>query len=89
MDDGYGITYSLIMDKLCQEFLVTDLEPGIRYSFKVSATNFNGDGPTSEIAAIKSCIAPRGLSAPTLVTTTATSVELRWSAPEYDGGCPI
>jgi hypothetical protein len=29
------------------------------------------------------------LSAPTLVTTTATSVELRWSAPEYDGGCPI
>jgi len=71
------------------DHLVTDLEPGISYSFKVSATNFNGEGALSDVLIVPACIAPTGVQAPTLVSTTTGTVELRWQAPTSDGGCPI
>jgi hypothetical protein len=88
MDDGFGVNFHKVHEEMTTEFTVTELTPGVQYSFKVSATNYNGEGATSEVQQIKSCIVPYDVRAPTLVATSTTSVELRWSAPE-DGGCPI
>lgn len=62
---------------------------GVEYSIYVTATNFNGEGIPSNILKLKSCIAPLGVHSPILIGTTEQSVDLRWSMPDSDGGCPI
>ena len=34
-------------------------------------------------------MAPSNVSAPSLISSTATTVTLRWSQPDTTGGCPI
>jgi len=53
------------------------------------AFNFNGAGALSSEAVFKSCTAPSGQSAPQLISVDQTSIELQWSPPLNDGGCPI
>ncbi len=38
--------------------LVTNLETGQLYRFKVAAVNFNGEGPSSDEMSTRACIAP-------------------------------
>ena len=64
------------------------MTPAVTYSFYVTATNFNGEGEASDTVRLISCVRPQNVRPPTLVETTASTVELRWAAPE-DGGCPI
>ena len=58
MDDGFGVTYTLLFEDDCTEYLVTDLAPGIAYSFYLTASNFNGVGTSSDIVKLKACISP-------------------------------
>lgn len=78
MDDGYGVTFTKVYEGDCQEFLAVNLTESIAYSFYVTATNFNGEGPASDIKSIKSCITPQNVQAPWLVQTTALTAQLRW-----------
>jgi hypothetical protein len=72
--------------------VVTGLSPGQLLDFKVTASNFNGEGPLS-LTALRtySCVAPSGVSAPVRVaaSSSATAVTLQWAQPESTGGCPI
>jgi len=52
MDDGNGVIYSLIFRGIELGFIATELTPGVTYSFKLSAVNFNGEGQLSNVALI-------------------------------------
>jgi len=79
MDDGNGVIFKMIYKGIDLNFDVLNLTSGIGYSFKVSAVNFNGEGEKSNPTFIKSCIVPKGVSAPVLVSSTSTTVSLRWT----------
>lgn len=88
MDDGLGVNFRKVFSGDSSEFTVSNLTSGVVYSYYITATNFNGEGEASEIAKIKSCVAPMNVKAPVLVQQTSTSVQLKWHKP-HDGGCPI
>jgi len=67
VDDGFGVTFTKVFEYDYTEFLVKNLTAGISYSFYVTASNFNGEGPRSDIIKIKSCIPPFNVRAPVLV----------------------
>jgi len=72
--------------------VVSGLTPGDLYDFKVSASNFNGEGPQSAMALrTHSCLPPSGVRAPVRVagTSSASTTTLSWEEPEATGGCPI
>jgi hypothetical protein len=89
MDDGNGVIFNVVFIGLQLEFVATNLTSGVGYSFKVSAVNFNGEGTVSSTSIIESCIVPSGVQAPTLVSSTSTSIDLRWTQPLSNGGCSI
>lgn len=70
-------------------FVATGLDPGSQYGFQARAFNFNGAGAESTIATFKSCTLPSGLAAPTIYSTTATTIVFQWTPPSDDGACPI
>lgn len=79
MDDGNGVIFNEVYRGIATSALITNLTAGIEYSFKVSAINFNGEGPTSPITGIKSCVAPSGVNPPILISSTSTTITLRWA----------
>ena len=68
----------------------TDVEAGDTRHYRVSAINFNGTGPVSNVAhATTRHVLP---SAPRRLTARArgtSAIELRWSAPSSPGSSPI
>ena len=75
-----------------RSFVYSGLIPGEHYDFKVSAINFNGEGPQSTIPlSTYSCTAPVGVPAPVRVAaaSTGTTTGLSWAEPAATGGCPL
>lgn len=70
-------------------FTADDLQTGGYYKFKISAFNYNGQGPLSDELAVYACVAPSKMQMPQRVSSTDTSLVLSWMAPSDDGGCPI
>jgi hypothetical protein len=69
--------------------VVTGLVTGATYTFAVTASNINGDGPSSiATSAVTILVAP---SAPTAVSAVAgvNSASVSWTAPTVDGGSAI
>jgi len=89
MDDGNGVIFNEVYRGSTTNTIISNLTPGVEYSFKVSAVNFNGEGDQSLVGKIRSCVAPMNVSAPTLISSTSTTVTLRWTQPGNTGGCPI
>jgi len=56
---------------------------------RVSALNYNGEGPKSVPLSIQACVIPSGVPNPVLVSSTITSITISWGSVENDGGCPI
>lgn len=71
-------------------YLHTDLDPGTRLRYRVSAINAEGTGSASAVAeAVVSAVVP---SPPIGVTATAideSSITVNWLPPVGDGGSPI
>lgn len=61
----------------------------LTYRFQVSAVNFNGEGPRSTIVGLQVCTTPSRFAAPVVSQVSSTSVQLDWSAPLNNGGCPL
>lgn len=89
MDEGNGVQFSQVYTGTETSTVIEDLTPGVTYTFTVSAVNFNGEGAESTEAEITACVAPSGVSAPSVLSLTATTVTLRWEEPENNGGCSI
>ena len=71
------------------EVNVTGLSTGSIYSFQVLAINYNGLGPLSNELQQIVCLPPASLVTPFYLSSTTQSINLGWSAPLFDGGCPI
>ena len=81
LSDTAAVTTS---DGSTTEATLSDLSPGLLYSFAVSAVSEAGEGELSDILA-QSSSPGAPASGPTSVHQTATSISLEWSAPASDG----
>ena len=75
-----------------RSFIFSSLTPGEHYDFKLSAINFNGEGPHPAVPlSTYSCTAPVGVPAPVRVaaSSTTTTTGLSWTEPAATGGCPL
>ena len=68
--------------------LVSNLTTGLPYRFVVTAHTINGESPQSAIATVYACLKPSGLEAPTVTSTSRTSIGVAWNEPESNG-CPV
>lgn len=93
MDNGLHGDYDLVYDGEGVLTVVTyeamDLDTGHPYRFYTLALNHVGESAPSEVTQIFACDKPSGLSAPTKVSVSKTSVTVKWTQPSDDGGCPI
>ncbi|XP_022091183.1 twitchin-like isoform X3 [Acanthaster planci] len=75
------------------EFTVPNLTEGKEYAFRVAAVNEVGSSEpvqTDRTQVAKEPFEPADqMDAPKVVDTHDGSIELKWSPPEFDGGCPI
>lgn len=92
MAEGSGGVFTLIYSTPSESisaYTISGLTPGQLYRFKVSAKNYNGEGPMSSIASIYACEGVQGISAPSYVSATNTTMVVSWEAPAFDGACPV
>ena len=92
MDDGYNGVFTKIFEGTNQPFTQTytavNLETGLPYRFKVISQNINGLSVDSAISTYYACLKPSAAPAPTKVSTTESSIKIRWQEFESNG-CPI
>lgn len=86
---GYQLIYDGTGLPTITTKIISNLETGETYRFKVLALNYNGESALSSELLTQSCIKPTGFSAPTRVSSTSTTLNLAWLPPSDDGGCPI
>lgn len=88
-----GGTYSLLFDgkdlRTVTSYIVEDLKTSQLYKFRISAYNFNGEGPLSNELITYACVAPSKMSAPIRTGSTRQSIDLVWEQPSDNGGCSI
>ena len=97
MDGGNDGSYRLVYEGAnrpgVQAFRVTALDlgilPGRAYRFRASALNYNGEGALSDEATLYMCLPPRDFPAPEYVSSTETTLTLKWAAPRVSNGCPV
>jgi hypothetical protein len=86
MLDGYTEETTLVYDGPTNanilQYLVTDLQPGYTYSFRVLGINFNGAGEEwSDQVSVRSCGYPGGVALPEVIQQTSTQFTFRWRQP--------
>lgn len=93
VDDGNTGNFSLVFDGTNRpgvtQYLHSPTVPGKYYRGYVVAVNFNGQSDPSDEAEFISCLPPTGLSPPTFVSSTTTSLDIMWNPPESLNGCPL
>ena len=61
---------------------------GESYTFRAFAVNFNGvSSAIGNTVTILTCGLPRYMDQPVYVTSTRSSITLKWEPPADDGGC--
>jgi len=88
-DGGSGGSLSLIYDGSTKpntlKYKLEGLTTGIAYRFAISALNINGESATSNSIEIFACLKPVQFSAPTLISSSKTSVSIAWTEPVDNG----
>jgi hypothetical protein len=77
-DNGSGTTNLQLIDLLQTSYVVSGLEGGATYMFKVRAKNIYGYGPFSSVASIIPSDIPGQMVAPTIALDSTTSVQIAW-----------
>ena len=93
MDGGNNGEYELVFDGKNQpgitQYLVSGLEEGRAYRFKVAALNYNGLSTESDESVLYACLPPAHMALPTYKSSTETTLTLQWIAPTDTNGCPL
>ncbi|XP_054724127.1 fibronectin type III domain-containing protein 3B-like [Uloborus diversus] len=89
MDCGNG--FCVVFSGSEIEFVCENLEPGKSYDFKVQCTNAGGTSMFSDVGTVTTLpVAPGKCQPPKLQgKPKASSLHLKWTNPEYDGGSEI
>jgi hypothetical protein len=92
-DGSYQLAYDGANRPGVLEFKVTKerfrIVPGRAYRFRVAALNYNGEGALSDEATLYMCLPPQDFPAPEYVSSTETTLTVKWAAPRVSNGCPI
>jgi len=97
-DFGLDHDFTLVFDGLNKpaltDFVVGGITgPSVAYKFYVTGVNFNGEGPPSPTAILRSCTLPSSgagsFPAPVIEAVSATALSISWGTPSSDGGCSI
>jgi hypothetical protein len=84
-DNGYDDEFRLIFDGTNMPeinsyiYRSNSLNPFLTYRFKVSAINFNGEGPQSNIADLRACTSPSDMDKPSIVDVTQAEITISWT----------
>jgi len=93
-DDEYQLVFDGQHKVTTTEYVLQNVtDPAVTYKFYATATNFNGEGPASQVAHLKACTLPKpgrgSFDAPVLEAVSSTQISISWQAPKDDGGCRI
>ena len=85
---GWGV---LVADTESRETSYTDrAEPGSTVSYRVSAINAAGRGPTSNVVRVEvEAVAPEAPGGVGALATSPTAIGIAWNPPTNDGGSPV
>jgi len=93
IDDGLDGDYQIAYDGTDKPSVlsrtVEGLEPRLTYRLKVSAINKAGEGAQSNVITCFTVTIPGQPGTPVLVSSTSTSIRVKWSPAFDDGGSPI
>jgi hypothetical protein len=82
--------YKLICMFVVNRYVVSDLLPGKKYTFRVVAHNMLGTSPpSSNVEDTTLSSAPEAPLAPTFSKIMPTSVHIKWFSPARDNGMPV
>lgn len=85
-DLGIGSAYSLVGSSTSTEFTHSNISPpGSTFNYQVSAVNAAGEGPLSSVVGVILATVPEKPNAPTVTSTTQTSISILWTAPANGG----
>lgn len=68
---------------------MTQVIQGRYYNFRYKVVDLNNHESYSDILQVWTCELPSQPGTPFWIESTETSIEIRWSEPQDDGGCPI
>uniref|UniRef100_A0A3Q3MWH9 Titin n=1 Tax=Mastacembelus armatus TaxID=205130 RepID=A0A3Q3MWH9_9TELE len=88
IDGGAKISH-YIVEKRENSYIISDLQEGGRYYFRVMAVNEMGVGLPASTDQVKVSEAPLPPGKVVLVDVTRHSVTLSWEKPDHDGGSKI
>ena len=88
-NDSYMTIYDGSSDPDTTSFIVSNLIPGSYYQFRVLSYNFNGPSLTYSALGAYAWGRPQGFNIPTLVSSTSSSITIKWDEPNSNGGCAI
>lgn len=87
--DGTTIAGTLETNAATLSLVITDsIVPGTNYSIQVAAYNAVGEGARSTTLTIMAAAIPEAPTGITLVSQSATAIQISWTAP-YNGGTAI
>ncbi len=83
-----GVIYADGISPAITTASITQLTVGSSYTISVSAINAVGEGTTASITVVAAGV-PSQLSAPSVTSSTTSSITLTWNPPSFNGGSPV
>lgn len=84
--DTYTTIYDGRHDPDTTSYTISGLTPGKFYQFRVMSYNYNGPSLTYSTLGTYACGIPDGFSTPQLVSSTSSSITIKWDEPTSNGG---
>lgn len=89
LDGAFSIGYNGLSNPSKFEATIENLEMQTTYRLKVYATNIAGGGEVSDFVTCYTVTTPGQSGKPELISSTDTSIEMKWAPAYDDGGSPI
>ena len=87
--DSYTTIYDGRNDPDTTSYIISGLTPGKYYQFRVMSYNFNGPSLSYSTFGTYACGILSGFSTPQLVSSTSSSITIKWDEPSNNGGWTI
>lgn len=86
---GFSLVYDGTGRSDLLSYTHTNVNRGESYTYKVLAINVVGESALSPSVTILAAVAPSTPQNFAITTSGASTIDVEWTAPEYDGGSPL